>query len=300
MKFFTKEIKIAITAIIAVIIIYVGVILLKGLKIFNTDAEYIVSMEDVTGISVSSDVLVNGLKIGYVKSIRYNKQNQGIYLSLSVNPSFEIPTGTTVFVSKELLGSSKLNLELGRPSNPPIAPGDTLYGTESNDLMAAVGDMMPQIEEMLPKIDSILTSLNALASDPALAATLHNLEYTTNSLRTTTDEVNRLMRSDVPQLLASANHVMNNAETLTATLNDIDIAGIAQTANQTLTNANQAVGRLNTAMNSRDNTLGLLLNDKTLALRLDTTVINASLLLEDLRLHPKRYVHFSIFGKKDK
>ena len=300
MNLFSKEVKIGITAIISVIIIYVGIIMLKGLKLFNTDSEYIVVMDDVNGISISSDVLANGLKIGYVKSIKYNKAAQNLSLALSVNPGFEIPTGTTVFVSKEMLGTAKLNLALGSNTAPPLAKGDTIYGNKSTDLMAAAADMIPQIQQLLPKLDSILTSINHLAADPSLASTLHNLEYTTANLRTATDKMNTMLGKDVPQLIGTANNVMSNAETLTANLNQVDIAAIANNANNTLATTQAMMNKLNTSLNSTDNTLGMLLNDNSTMLHLDTTLINASRLLEDLRQHPKRYVHFSLFGKKEK
>lgn len=300
MRGFTKEIKIAVTAIIAIVIIYVGIILLKGLNLFNTDKEYTVIMNNVTGIGVSSDVLANGLKVGYVKKISYNNKNQKMALTLTISQSFKMPKGTTVFVTKEMLGSAKLNLDLGANNGEIIQPGDTIYGESPVDLMAAAGEMIPQIESMLPKIDSILTSLNTLVSDPALVATIHNLEYTTSNLRTTTDRINGILNKDVPGMISAANNAAHNVETLTATLNRVDIEGIANNANQTITNANLITSKLNTAMNSKDNSLGLLLNDNSFALNMDSTMRNASLLLEDLRLHPKRYVHFSLFGKKDK
>ncbi len=300
MRGFTKEIKIAITAIIAIVIIYVGIILLKGLNLFNTDKEYTVIMNNVTGLSVSSDVLANGLKIGYVKKISYNNKNQKMALTLTINQSFKMPKGTSVFVTKEMLGTAKLNLDLGANTGEMIQPGDTIYGESPVDLMAAAGEMIPQIESMLPKIDSILTSLNTLVSDPALVATIHNLEYTTSNLRTTTDRINGILNKDVPSMMSAANNAAHNVEALTATLNRVDIEGIANNANQTISNANLITNKLNTAMNSKDNSLGLLLNDNSLVLNMDSTMRNASLLLEDLRLHPKRYVHFSLFGKKDK
>ncbi len=300
MKGFTKEIKIAVTAIIAIVIIYAGIILLKGLNLFNNDKEYTVIMNNVTGLSISSDVLANGLKVGYVKNISYNNKNQKMALTLTITPSFQMPEGTSVFVTKEMLGAAKLNLDLGDTNGNLLQPGDTIYGESPVDLMAAAGEMIPQIEAMLPKIDSILTSLNNLVSDPALAATLHNLEHTTANLRSSSDKINSLLGKDVPKMVASANNTLQNAETLTATLNRVDIEGIANNANQTISNANLITNKLSTAMNSKDNSLGMLLNDNSISVNLDSTMRNAALLLEDLRLHPKRYVHFSIFGKKDK
>jgi len=300
MKFLSKEVKIAITAIVAIVFAYVGIVLLKGLDLFNNSNGYTVVMKDVTGISISSEVKVNGLKVGYVKDIRYNETAQNMHLQLSIDPAFKIPAGTTAFVSKEMLGASMLNLALGPATAPAMTAGDTIHGTAATDLMAAAADMLPQVQALLPKVDSILTSLKQLAADPALAASLHNIERTTASLSATTARLDRMMQTDVPQLMASARGTMQNAEQLTATLNRVDIEGIASQASQTMSNANQAVGKLNQALHSRDNSLGLLLNDNTLALHLDSTVVNASMLLEDLRLHPKRYVHFSVFGKKEK
>lgn len=300
MKGFSKEIKIAIVAIIAIVIIYVGIIMLKGLNLFNNDKEYVVIMSNVTGLSISSDVLANGLKVGYVKNISYNNKTQKLALTLTISKSFHMPKGTTVFVTKEMLGTAKLNLELGEQGGDILQPGDTIYGESPTDIMAAAADLIPEVENMLPKVDSILSSLNRIVSDPALVATLHNLESTTANLRTSTARINSMLDKDMPQLMASANHVMSNAETLTSTLNRVDIEGIANNANQTISNANLITNKLNTAMNSKDNSLGMLLNDNSIALHLDSTTRNASLLLEDLRLHPKRYVHFSLFGKKDK
>ena len=300
MKSVTKEIKIALTVIVAIAIVYFGIIWLKGLKLFNTDKEYVVVMDDVSGLNVSSEVLANGLEVGYVKDISYNKNDQTLALILNIKSSFSLPEGTTVFVTKEMLGSAKLNLALGSINATALSAGDTIYGKSSSDLMAAAADMLPQIESMLPKVDSILTSLNTLVSDPALVSTLHNLEYTTANLRTTTDRMNGMLGKDVPQLMASANKAIGNAEVLTENLNRVDFEGIANNANKTMENASSITSKLNVALSSKDNSLGMLINDNSIALDIDTTIKNASLLLEDLRLHPKRYVHFSIFGKKDK
>ena len=300
MKTISKELKIGITAVVAIIIIYAGIILLKGLDLFDNSSEYTVVMDDVSGIAISSDVLANGLKVGYVKTIEYNPQKQNMRLKLSVDPNFRIPAGTTVYVSKEMLGAARLNLALGSPDSPIISSSDTIYGQAATDLMAAAAGMLPQVEQMLPKLDSILSSLNRLTADPSLPATMHNIEHTTANLRTTTERLNRMLANDVPQLLGKANNMLANTETITANLSRVDIAAIADNANSTLLNANAIADKINTSLRSKDNSLGLLLNDNSTVLRLDTTLQNASRLLEDLRLHPKRYVHFSVFGKKEK
>ncbi|MBQ0046353.1 MAG: MCE family protein [Prevotellaceae bacterium] len=296
----SKEIKIAITAIVAVIIVYAGIIFLKGLKIFSNEVSYYVEMTDVQGMPTASNILANGLKVGYVKAINFDQARQIITVEMSINPDFRIPKGTSVFMTKEMLGSATMNLKLGSDPSNVLSPGDTIQGTPMTDLMSAAGEMIPQVQAMLPKVDSILTALNTMANDPALANSLHNMETVSSDLKVTTRQINSLLGKDVPQLMAKTNNICSNLETTTSTLNQIDMVGMAQKADKTLTSVQEMTFKFNTAMNSKDNSLGMLLNDNSIALHLDSTMLNSSLLLEDFRLHPKRYVHFSLFGKKDK
>ena len=129
------------------------------------------------------------------------------------------------------------------------------------------------------------------------------MEYISNNLKATTDDVNRLMRHDVPQLMTHANSICSNIETTTRQLNEIDLTGMADNANATLKSANQVVSELQLFTNQLSNqnsSLGKLMNDPSIYNHLDSTMNNASRLLEDLRLHPSRYVHFSVFGRKEK
>ena len=300
----SKEIKIAITAILAIVIIYVGIIFLKGLKLFSTDNIYYVEMSNVGGLTKSSEVTANGMNIGLVKEITYDGQTQMLTLAIELNEGFSLPRGSYANITKEMLGSPKLNVVLGRDPAQLLAIGDTIKGDAgSGDLMAAAGNMLPQVEQMLPKLDSILSALNALTNDPSLLASLHNVEMLTNDLQTTTAEVNALLGRDVPQLMGHANTICANLETTTAQLNQVDVAGLANEATSTLHTANATMGELQVftnRLNDPNSSLGLLMNDASLYNHVDSTMNNASLLLEDLRLHPMRYVHFSLFGKKAK
>ena len=152
---------------------------------------------------------------------------------------------------------------------------------------------------MLPKLDSILTSVNTLLADPALAQSLHNVQTITDNLTTSSAELNTLMKQinrNVPTMMAKANSVLNNTDKLTGNLAALDLQSTKQQVDQTIANVQQLTAKLN----SKDNTLGLLMNDASLYNNLNTTMRSADTLLVNLREHPKRYVHFSIFGKKDK
>ena len=159
--------------------------------------------------------------------------------------------------------------------------------------------MLPEIERMLPKLDSILASVNALLADPALSHSLHNVEDITTGLTTTANELNRLTASlnkQVPGMLQKADGMLENTQQLTDNLNQLDLAKTMAGVNATLSNVEQ----MTAALNSREGTLGLLMRDPQLYLNLNATMSHADSLMMDLKQHPKRYVHFSLFGKKDK
>ncbi|MBR1667848.1 MAG: MCE family protein [Bacteroidaceae bacterium] len=296
----SKEIKIALVTVLSAVIIYVGIIFLKGLKLFNDEVSYFVEITDVQGMPTASDVRANGLKVGTVKAITFNAGKQNLTVEITINPKFQIPEGTSVYMTKEMLGSAMMNLKLGPDPTALLHPGDTIKGNPMVDLMSAAGNMLPQVEALLPKVDSILTAMNTLANDPSLTASLHNMETVSADLKVTTKQINGLLGKDVPQLMAKTNTICDNLETTTNNLNQIDMLGMAQKADATLGSVQDMTFKINTAMNSKDTSLGMLMNDNAIALHLDSTMMNSSRLLEDFRLHPKRYVHFSLFGKKEK
>jgi len=295
----SKEIKIALVAILSAALIYVGIIFLKGLKLFNDEVSYFVEIADVQGMPTASDVRANGMKVGTVKAISFNAARQNMLVEITINPNFHLPKGTSVYMTKEMLGNATMNLKLGTNPNDIMQPGDTLQGAPMTDLMSAAGNMVPQVQALLPKVDSILTALNTLSNDPALTTSVHNMAYISEELKVTTTQINGLLKG-VPQLMDKTNNICTNMETTTANLNQIDLVGMANKADATLGNLQDMTFRISTAMNDKSTSLGMLMNDNSIALHLDSTMINSSRLLEDFRLHPKRYVHFSLFGKKDK
>ena len=276
---------------------------MKGLKLFGSDNIYYVEMKNVAGLSKAGEVIANGMNIGSVKDISYDAKRQMLTVAVELNEGFRLPRHSRATTTKDMLGAPKMNIILGENPNDLLAVGDTIFGEGGGDLMSSIGDMVPQLKALMPKLDSILSAVNTLTNDPALATSLQNMEYITNNLKTTTDDVNQLMRRDIPQLMVHANTICGNLETTTSQLNQIDLAGIANNANTTLQNANQAVSELQSftsQLNNENSSLGKLMNDPSIYNHLDSTMNNASLLLEDLRLHPKRYVHFSLFGRKEK
>jgi len=300
MKYFTKEVQIALVAIAGIAVLFWGMKFLKGLTVFTTDDNYYVKFNDISGLSVSSPVYANGYRVGVVEDVIFNYSKEGeIVAVVGLDKQLRLPKGSTAEISSDLLGNVKLELKFGPNPIDLLAPGDTLAGQMQLGAFGKVGNMIPQIERMLPKLDSILASVNTLLADPAISNSLHHVDAITANLQTTSVDLKHLsaaLSHQMPGMLQKADGVLDNTQTLTKNLSDIDIALTMAKVNNTLQNVEQMTAKLN----STDGTLGLLLHDKELYRNLTSTMGHADSLMIDLKQHPKRYVHFSIFGKKDK
>ena len=300
MKYFTKEVKIALVAIAGVVVLFFGMNFLKGLNIFSSEDNYYVQFSDITGLSSSSPVYADGFKVGVVKDIIYDySHTEGSKVLIGVDKQLRIPQGSSAEIVSDMLGNVKVNLLLANNPREKVAPGGLIKGMINDGAMGKLQDMVPAVEKMLPKLDSIMTSLNAILADPAIRQSLHNVQAITDNLTTSTAQLNTLMaglNKNVPGMMAKANNVLDNTETLTANLAAVDVASTMRQVDQTIANVQQLTAKLN----SKEGSLGLLMNDTQLYDNLNSTMRNADSLVIDLKQHPKRYVHFSVFGKKDK
>ena len=297
MKFFTKEVRIGIAAIIALCILIYGINYLKGIHLFKPSSYFYVKFQNINGLTKSSPVYADGFRVGIVRELYYDYDHPGnVVAEIDVEPDLRIPKGSSAELAAEMLGGVRMNLLLANNPREKYQTGDTIPGGLNSGMLGQVGDLVPQLQKMLPKLDSIMASLNVLLADPAIPATLHNIENLTANLSATSGQLQTLMNNDIPQLTGKLNTIGDNFVTISGNLKEIDYAAAMQKVDSTLANVKMITDKLG----SKDNTVGLLLNDPSLYNNLNATTANAASLLEDLRLHPKRYVHFSLFGKKDK
>ncbi len=300
MRFFTKEVRIALVAIVGVVILFFGMQFLKGLTLFSTANNYYVVFSDVSGLSNSSPIYANGVKVGVVEAIDYDYSHPDrIIAELGLDPELQLPKGTAAEIVSDLLGNVKLELRFGNMADGMLAEGDTISGAQQVGALGKASAMIPQIEQMLPKLDSILASVNALLADPAIRQSVHNVDQITANLTAATNQLTALstsLNSQLPPMLQKADGVLTNTQTLTQNLSDVDIAATMASVNNTLNNVEQMTARLN----SKEGTLGLLMRDPSFYQNLNATMAHADSLMIDFKAHPKRYVHFSVFGKKDR
>ena len=296
----TKEIKIALVAIVGILIMYFGINFLKGMNLFSTNNAYYMTFDDIQGLGASTPIYADGYKVGIVDGLEYDyKENGPIKVKVDIIKDLRIPQGSKAEIVKDLMGNLQVNLLLANNPRERVEPGGIIPGAVSGGMMDKAASLVPVVEKMLPKLDSILTSVNALLADPALAASLHNVETITSNLTVSTRELNTLMaglNKQVPGMIGKANGVLDNTNRLTANLASLDVQGTLNKVNQTLESAHQFTEKLN----SNQGSLGLLMNDTKLYDNLTSTMSHADSLVIDLKAHPKRYVHFSVFGRKDK
>lgn len=296
----TKEIKIALVAIVGILIMYFGINFLKGMNLFSTNNAYYMTFDDIQGLGASTPIYADGYKVGTVDGLEYDyKENGPIKVKVDINKDLRIPQGSKAEIVKDLMGNLQVNLLLANNPRERVEPGGIIPGAVNGGMMDKAANLIPVVEKMLPKLDSILTSVNALLADPALAASLHNVETITSNLTVSTRELNTLMaglNKQVPGMVRKANGVLDNTNRLTANLASLDVQGTLNRVNQTLESAHQFTEKLN----SNQGSLGLLMNDTKLYDNLTSTMSHADSLVIDLKAHPKRYVHFSVFGRKDK
>ena len=290
MKYFTKEVRIALVAIVGLVVLYFGMNFLKGMSLLANDNTYYVKFKDISGLSASNPIFADGYQVGVVKDIVYDYETNGdVVVKFDVNNTMRIPKGSSAEIVSDLMGNVKMNLLLANNPRERVEPGDTIIGAINGGAMGKLAAMLPTFERMLPKLDSIVSSLNAILADPAIRQSLANVQTITSNLTVTTRELNNMMAG-------KANNVLDNTERLTANLAAVDVAGTMAKVDKTLAEVETFTAKLN----SNDGSLGLLMNDPSLYYNLTSTMGSADSLLIDLRQHPKRYVHFSLFGKKDK
>ena len=300
MKIFSKEVQIALVAIVGIVVMFFGLKFLKGMTVFSTADSYYAKFTNVAGLSVSSPIYSNGYRVGVVEDVIYNYEGSNEMVAvLGLNNKMHLPKGTTAEISKDLMGNVELNLILGPNPVDKMEVGDTIFGHIQQGALAKAGEIIPQIQKLMPKLDSILYNVNMLLSDPALSNSVHNIDQITANLSTTTNELKHLsanLKTQMPGMMEKADNVLANTNTLTKNLSDLDIAMTMAKVNNTLQNVEQMTAKLN----SNDGTLGLLMRDQDLYRNAASTMGHVDSLMIDLKQHPKRYVHFSIFGRKDK
>ncbi|WP_134088752.1 MlaD family protein [Olivibacter sp. XZL3] len=311
----SNETKVGILATVAIAVLIIGYSFLKGNDVFTSENKFYAFYDRVDGLSVSKPVMVNGYQIGRVSKMTL-QPNGEILTEFKINHDYAIPANTIARIaSTDLLGGKAIVFELGDSKNY-AQDGDTLQANIQRNILEQVEPVQKKAEAVVAVLDSVLTSINNTInadfqhnfnrSIASIANTLNTLEHTTTQV----DAIVGTQRTKLSNILSNVEAISanfkNNNDRITAILTNLETVtdGVAK-ANfeQTIQNANTAVADLQHIVDNINNgkgSVGLLLNDEELYNNLNNASKNLDCLMLDLREHPSRYVHFSIFGKKNK
>ncbi len=292
-----KDILIGIAGVVALVALFFGIKFLKGENLFDSRTYYYVHFSNAHGLVKSSAVYADGYQVGIVSDIIYDYDHPGnVLVEISVDPKLKLRVGTRVQIDSGLMGGCTLNVYPGSNLGSIYQRGDTIPGSEALGLMSKAADLVPQVQGLASKVDTLVVSLNRLVNNPDIPLILSNVEQVSKDLTVTTHHLNSLLENDFPKLASTYNKVGENAILLTEKLDGVDIEGTLANVDKTV----KDVDRMILQMQSPEGTLGALMKDRGLYDNLNHTVQSADSLLTDFKSRPKRYIHFSVFGRKDK
>jgi phospholipid/cholesterol/gamma-HCH transport system substrate-binding protein len=291
----SKEVKIGIAFVIAIFLLYYGISFLKGINLFKPSNSYMVVFDDVSGLTQATPVTLNGFQVGLVSSMELDaKHGNRVITYLGMDKGVKIPKGSKMILDVSVLGAATIIMETNPYTQEYISGTDTIIGIRNKGMMDAAGNMLPQVQNLLPKIDSILSGINTLVNSPALTQSLTDVNQITGDLAKTTKQLNTMMAAlnkDVPTITGNISQATTDLTGVSKQFSQIDIAATYKSVDATMKNLENLSARIN----SKDGSLGLLLNDRQLYDSLMTTMENASLLLKDVKEHPSRYINVKVF-----
>ena len=299
---YAREIKVGLLATVCLFLLFFGFNFLKGVNIFSPTNSYHGIYYNLHGLEEQAAVYIRGHKVGQVDNIHYDFTKDSAFLvDISIRKDIALPEGTQMaLISDGLLGGMAIDLLLPPGADKiegTIAHGSYLPTAYVPGLMESLqGELIAKVSKAVEEIDSLVVQINGQLEGDHIKTTLTNVDRISGDLTGVSADLKRLMKTQVPV-------IVSNADTAIANLSDVIADVKAANLKATVARVDTAVDGVNALIvdvRSQEGTLGQLLYNKGLYSHIDATVVSADSLLTDLKAHPKRYVHFSIFGKKDK
>ena len=288
----SNELKIGFWAIVTCVVLFLGVNYLKGVHTLRQGDFYYLLSEKVEGLAVSSHVKLHGLKVGIVREMQYDKKSDKVLVTLNIyNDEIQIPVDSRVTVTTDLLGTSSINLELGR-SDQYFNPWDTIKAPATNaSLLDKADPIIAKVDALLPKLDTLVSGITVLVNESKVQESLLELNKMTVRLNQTVNSLNGLLKNDVPAIMNNVESTTANLDTISNQLKEAEVEKILANANRTLNEMNQLMKRVQ----ANDNTVGKLLNTTELHEHLNNTLSDVDSLVNAIKENPKKYIRVKVF-----
>ena len=305
----SKEVKVGLLAVVALLMLFFGFNFLKGSDFFSSNHKYTIIYDNIDGLTASNPVQINGLTVGQIRNIKIlQDQNNKLLVTIEVKSGIRVTKGSRAVLADDgLLGGKLIRLGIN-PGAPELENGGMLVSAKESGLSALIKEKTLPV---LNNVDSLTYQLNrvvgqfdqtgivlnrTLASANAGVRTLDlAIQENRAGLKATLDNVNRLSNSLV-ETEKQLKPILAKADTFTDSLQGLQLKQTLGSVNKTVDNLQKILGAINEGQGS----LGKLTTNDSLYRNVNATTASLEKLLTDLRENPKRYVHFSLFGKKDK
>ncbi|WP_347374701.1 MlaD family protein [Aequorivita sp. Q41] len=303
----SKEVKTGILAIGAILLLIFGYSFLKGTNLLDKNREFFVKYDNVEGLAQAAPVTINGLRVGKVQEISFANSKGGLIVKFSVEKDFDFSKNSVVRIySTGLIGGKSLGIFPEYDINNIAKNGDTLRGDVEDGMLTAVtkalGPLEKKVNNTLATVDTLLLNVNAIVDEKTrqnLKEAIENLNKTLNSFSGVSENLNHILATNTGKLdntFTNLDKTAGNLSKLTDSLAQLETGKL-------VTNLQNVVDKMDNIVSGIDNgdgSIGKLLKDDKLYENLEGASRQLEQLLQDVKLNPKRYVHISVFGKKNK
>ncbi|MCG2419101.1 MlaD family protein [Aequorivita sp. F47161] len=302
----SKEVKTGILAIGAILLLIFGYSFLKGTNLLEKNREFYVKYDNVEGLAQAAPVTINGLTVGKVQDITFANTKGSLVVKFTVEKDFDFSKNSIVRIySTGLIGGKALGIFPQYDANVAKS-GDTLRGDVEDGMLTAVtkalGPLERKVNNTLATVDTLLLSINAIVDEETrrnLQQAIANLNTTLNSFAGVSENLNQILSNNTGKLdntFTNLDKTAGNLSKLTDSLSQLETGKL-------VTDLQSVVDKMDKIVSGVENgegSMGKLLKDDKLYENLEGASKQLEQLMQDLKLNPKRYVHFSIFGKKNK
>lgn len=307
----SKEVKVGVLGLVGLVILYYGFTFLKGSDIFSSTKEYALTFDDVQGLDVSNTVTYKGVVVGRVSEITPDYEKGNVNVLISLKKQVAVTDNSEIALADDgLIGGKMLILNI-KPGQP-LPSGSNIKSSTQSGLLASVTEM---VDPTLQKVDSLLLTLNVVAKEfehsgdalkvllasatqstaglnGIMASNSRNLNTITTNAAVLTADLNKVVKSLDEQLKP----ILANASSFTDSLSSMELASTMQKLDGTVASFQAIMSEINNGQG----TIGKLTSNDSLYANLNNTAESLNKLMVDLKENPRRYVHFSLFGGKDK
>ena len=296
-----REIKVGVLATICLFLLFFGFNFLKGVNIFSPTNSYHGVFYNLHGLEEQAAVYVRGHKVGQVDAIHYDfSRDSAFTIDISIKKDIDLPQGTQMaLIADGLLGGMAIELQMPANENrqSSIEKGSILATTYVPGLFESIqGDLLAKVAAAIDEVDSLVSVVHGQLEGDHLKATLANVDRISYDLSYVSSDLKQMMQTQVPNIVNNADTTIANLNTVVADIKSANLKATVARVDTAIDGVNTIIAQVNT----QQGTLGQLIYNRSLYNHIDATVISADSLLTDLKAHPKPYVHFSIFGKKEK